>query len=427
MDTYLVGGAVRDELLGLQCQDRDFVVVGQTPEAMLARGFKAVGKDFPVFLHPQTGEEYALARTERKIGTGHCGFEVAADATVSLEQDLLRRDLTINAIARRLDTGELVDPLGGQADLDAGILRHASPAFTEDPLRVLRVARFAARYAGRGFVVAPETMDLMASMAAAGQLSELTPERVWGEVVRALAGPAPDVFVSVLRQCGALAAVAPEVDRLYGVPQVAEHHPEIDTGIHTQMVLAQAHRLVPGDAQVAFAALVHDLGKGLTPPDQWPRHLGHEEGGAAPVEALCARWRVPTEFRQLALAVCRHHLRAHRALESRPGSLLKLIEHVDAFRHPGRWERFILGCEADARGRLGFEDRDYAQAGLLRRAFAAAAAERAHAFVAAGQTGEQVGQSLRAARLRAIARVREGFRRAERESPASAPGRMRFG
>lgn len=419
MKTYLVGGAVRDALLGLPSKDRDYVVVGETPDAMLARGYKAVGKEFPVFLHPRTGEEYALARTERKVGQGHRGFAVVADPSVTLEDDLARRDLTINAIAEDLDTGERVAPHGGLDDLRAGVLRHVSPAFEEDPLRVLRVARFAARYAPDGFTVAPDTLALMARMVASGALAELTAERVWGEVVKALATPRPSVFLQVLRQCGALRVIAPEVDQLYGVPQVAEHHPEIDAGVHTEMVVDQAARLAPGQPQVAFAALLHDLGKGLTPASEWPRHLTHEEIGEAPVREVCARWRVPTEFRDLAVAVCVHHLTVHRAMEIRPGTALALFEAVGALRRPDRLEPFLLACEADARGRLGLEDRDYPQANRLRAAHQAALAVTSEPFRAKGKEGVALGEAIRAGRLQAIARVRHADQPSRRgPSPA---------
>lgn len=405
MQIYLVGGAVRDAWLGFPSKDRDYVVVGQTPEAMLARGFKAVGKDFPVFLHPESGEEYALARTERKTGPGYRGFAVVADPTITLEQDLLRRDLTINAIAQDA-SGQHIDPLGGLRDLEQRVLRHASPAFEEDPLRVLRVARFAARYHHLGFTVAPETKTLMARMVAAGQVDELTTERVWGELSKALAGPNPQVFLQVLRECGALARVLPEVNALYGVPQVEEHHPEIDTGVHTEMVLAQAARLAPGRLDIAFAALVHDLGKGLTAPELWPRHIDHELAGVPPVEQVCDRLRVPTAVRELALAVCEHHLTAHRCLESRPRTFLKLFDALGAFRRPARLEAFVLACEADARGRKGLEDRQYPQADLLRRAFAAAASVTAQSALDRGLTGPAIGEAMRRDRLRAITQVR---------------------
>lgn len=408
MRKYLVGGAVRDELLGRASKDRDYVVVGETPQAMLARGYKAVGKDFPVFLHPTSGEEYALARTERKVGRGHCGFEVVADPSVTLEDDLARRDLTINAIAKDLDTGEMVAPHGGLEDLRSGILRHVSPAFEEDPLRVLRVARFAARYADLGFQVAPETMGLMSAMVVRGDLDELTAERVWGEVSKALTCPRPSVFLQVLRQCGALKVVAPEVDKLYGVPQVEEHHPEIDTGIHTEMVVDQAARLAPGNAEVAFAALVHDLGKGLTPPEEWPKHHKHEENGVGPVLELCARWKVPTDYRALATAVCEHHLTAHRAMEIRPGTFLTLFEKVGAIRRPNRLEPFLLACEADARGRLGLEERHYPQTERLRQAHRAALSVSSQPYREAGKTGIELGEAIKAGRLQAIARVRAG-------------------
>ena len=412
MKKYLVGGAVRDELLGRPSKDRDYVVVGQTPETMLAQGYKAVGKDFPVFLHPVSGEEYALARTERKVGKGHCGFEVVADPTVTLDDDLARRDLTINAIAKDLDTGALVAPHGGLEDLKKGILRHVSPAFEEDPLRVLRVARFAARYADLGFSVAPETLSLMGRMAARGDLDELTAERVWGEVSKALTCPRPSVFLQVLRQCGALKAIAPEVDRLYGVPQVEEHHPEIDTGIHTEMVVDQAARLAPGNAEVAFAALVHDLGKGLTPEEEWPKHHKHEENGVQPVLEVCARWKVPADYRALAAAVCEHHLTAHRAMEIRPGTFLSLFENLGVIRRPDRLEPFLMACEADARGRLGLEDRHYPQTDLLRRAHQAALSVTSEPYREAGKTGIELGQAIRIGRLEAISRVRAASRSA---------------
>ena len=420
MQHYLVGGAVRDELLGQSVKDRDYVVVGETPAAMLERGFKPVGKGFPVFLHPTTSEEYALARTERKVGAGHCGFEVVADPSVTLEDDLLRRDLTINAIARDLSTGSLVDPHRGVEDLRAGLLRHVSGAFQEDPLRVLRVARFAARYAPLGFQVAPETMALMAMMTQRGDLNELTAERVWGEVSKALKESSPEVFLQVLRRCGALAVIAPEIDVLYGVPQVAEHHPEIDTGIHTEMVVAQAARLAPGDARVAFAAMTHDLGKGLTPANEWPRHLKHEENGVVPVEALCKRWKVPNEFRELAVNVCRHHLTAHLALEIRPGTTLDLFVEVGAMRQPEKLEPFILACEADARGRLGLENRDYPQSQALRDAHAAALSITAAPYVAAGKVGVEVGKAVEMGRRQAIAVLRNN-RKAQAQGRGPKP------
>lgn len=420
MKTYLVGGAVRDSLLSHPVKDRDFVVVGQTPDAMLAAGFKPVGKDFPVFLHPETSDEYALARTEKKVGRGHTGFEVVADPSVSLEDDLSRRDLTINAIAQDEATGELVDPYGGVADLKAGILRHVSPAFAEDPLRVLRVARFAARYADRGFTVAPQTMELMTQMVDSGELADLTAERVWGEVSKALSCAKPSVFFSTLRQCGALAVIAPEIEALYGVPQPEEHHPEIDSGIHTEMVVDQAAQLAPGNIPVVFAALVHDLGKGLTPKELWPKHVDHEKNGEAPVRELCARWKVPTAYKNLSVSVCVYHLHSHRALEMRPGSLLDLLENIGAIRQPEKLENFLLACEADARGRLGFEDRPYPQADYLRAVQNAAMKVVAAPYLEAGKQGLELGQAIRVGRLEAITQVRK-----EHASPASARPKMK--
>jgi len=361
MRIYLVGGAVRDQLLGRAVADRDYVVVGATPQQMLARGFRAVGKDFPVFLHPQTQEEYALARTERKTGHGYHGFAFHAEPTVTLEQDLARRDLTINAMARS-DDGTLVDPFGGAQDLQARLLRHVSPAFAEDPVRVLRVARFAARYATLGFRIAAPTLALMRAMVEAGEVDHLVAERVWQETRKALTEPTPAAFVRALRDCGALRRVLPEVDALYGVPQRAEFHPEIDTGTHVELVLDMAAELAPGDDIVAFCALTHDLGKALTPAAELPRHVMHEQRGLAPLRALCARLKVPAEHAALAALVCRHHLEAHRAFELRPATVLKLIEQLDALRRPERLTRFLLACEADQRGRHGHAQDRYAQA-----------------------------------------------------------------
>ena len=400
MDIYLVGGAVRDKLLGLPLKDRDWVVVGATPEAMSARGYKMVGADFPVFLHPDTKEEYALARTERKSGRGYKGFTVYAGADVSLEQDLARRDLTINAMAED-DSGRLIDPFHGADDLKRGILRHVSPAFAEDPLRVLRVARFAARF---GFAVAVETMALMQEIVAAGEMEMLVAERVWSELERALGEKLPVRFFEVLRECGALKRLMPELDALFGVPQPPEHHPEIDTGVHTFMVLAQAARLST-DARVRFAALVHDLGKGTTPVAQWPKHHGHEQRSVALVRAVCERFRVPNEFRDLAILVARYHAHCHRAVELRDDTLLETLEALDAFRRPERVEAFVLACEADARGRTGYEDRPYPQADIFRRAFAAARAVDT-AALAAGRSGPEIGAAIRNARIGAIRTIR---------------------
>ena len=404
MRIYLVGGAVRDRLLGLDVADRDFVVVGATPEEMRAAGYRPVGKDFPVFLHPRTQEEYALARTERKTGRGYHGFAVDADPSVTLEQDLERRDLTINAMAID-ERGEVVDPFGGRRDLEQRLLRHVSPAFVEDPVRVLRVARFAARYAPLGFRIADETRALMRRMVEDGEVDHLVAERVWAEMRKALAEPAPSAFLRALRACGALRAILPEVDALYGVPQRAEFHPEVDTGVHVELVLDQAARLAPGDDLVGWCALVHDLGKALTPTDELPRHVMHEQRGVAPLRALAARLKVPAEHAALGELVCRFHLDAHRAFELRPETVLKLLESLDAFRRPERVARFLLACEADKRGRLGRADDAYPQAAYLREAHAAARAIDAAPFVAQGLSGEKIGEAVRAARRRAIEAV----------------------
>ncbi|MBZ4040062.1 multifunctional CCA addition/repair protein [Novilysobacter selenitireducens] len=403
MEVYLVGGAVRDALLGLPPGDRDFVVVGQTQDAMEAAGFKPVGRDFPVFLHPDTGEEHALARTERKSGRGHRGFVVDADPSVTLEEDLGRRDFTINAIARRED-GTLVDPFGGAGDIEARVLRHVGEAFVEDPLRVLRAARFMARFAPLGFSVAPETMALMRRMVEFGELAELTPERVWQELRRALAAPAPSAFIRTLRDCGALAVVLPEVDALYGIPQRAEYQPEVDTGTHVELVCDMAARLAPGDDIVGFAALVHDLGKALTPSEVLPGHIGHERAGVAPLRALCERLRVPTAHRQLAEAACREHLNVHRFDQLRASTVHDLIARCDGFRRPERIDPLATVCEADARGRTGLEEREYPQGDALRASHAAACAVKSN-DVAEGLSGPAIGEALRRARIQAIAQA----------------------
>ncbi len=406
MDTYLVGGAIRDELLGLPPGDRDWVVVGATPQQMLDAGFRPVGRDFPVFLHPHTGEEHALARTERKSGRGHRGFVVDADPSVTLEQDLQRRDFTINAIARDA-SGAVVDPYGGTADIQRRVLRHVGPAFAEDPLRVLRAARFMARLAPLGFELAPETLALMRQMVEGGELDTLVPERVWQELRKALAAARPSAFLSTLRACGALAVVLPEVDALYGVPQRAEFHPEVDTGVHQQMVSDMAAALAPGDDLVGFAALTHDLGKALTPAHVLPRHIGHEAAGLEPLARLCLRLRIPTAHRQLAQAVCREHLNVHRLAELRDATVLELLERCDAFRQPDRVARIALCCEADKRGRLGHEQADYPQGAELQRLHAAAAAVNARDLVLGeGLGGPQIGRALRKARIAAISAAR---------------------
>jgi tRNA nucleotidyltransferase (CCA-adding enzyme) len=404
MDIYLVGGAVRDRLLGLAPGDRDFVVVGATVEQMLAAGYRQVGRDFPVFLHPDTGEEHALARTERKSARGHTGFVVHADPSVTLQDDLRRRDFTINAIAERED-GALVDPFGGARDIEDRVLRHVGEAFVEDPLRVLRAARFMARFAPLGFTIAPETLALMRDMAAGGELAELAPERVWQELAKALRSRKPSAFLRSLREADALAAVLPEVDALYGVPQRAEFHPEVDTGTHVELVCDMAATLAPGDDLVAFAALTHDLGKALTPQDELPRHVQHERRGVAAVVALCERLRVPSEHRELAVIACREHLNVHRIDELKPATVHELIARCDGFRKPQRISQLATVCEADARGRAGLEDKPYPQADTLRRLHAAAMQIRA-AGVAAGLEGPAVGEALRKARIAAIAAAR---------------------
>ncbi|MCF6338137.1 MAG: multifunctional CCA addition/repair protein [Gammaproteobacteria bacterium] len=399
MKIYLVGGAVRDTLLGFEPKEHDWVVVGATPEQLTSQGYKQVGKDFPVFLHPKTREEYALARTERKTAPGYHGFAMHAAPDVTLEEDLLRRDLTINAIAQTAD-GQLIDPFNGQQDLADKQLRHVSPAFSEDPIRILRVARFAARFAHLGFVIAPETRKLMRDMVNTGEVDTLVAERVWTETKRALSEKTPACFFEVLRECGALAILFPEIERLFGVPQPEKHHPEIDTGLHTLMVLEQAARLSP-DTRVRFAALLHDLGKGTTPKEQWPKHIAHEERGVPLVEDLCQRLRVPKSYQELAVAVTRYHLHYHRAAELKPATLLKLFNALDIFRRPERFELFILACEADSRGRTGFENAHFDQPDILRRARDAAASVTAKKLV--GEfTGAAIGEELKRLRQQAI-------------------------
>jgi tRNA nucleotidyltransferase (CCA-adding enzyme) len=401
MKIYLVGGAVRDELLGLPVKERDWVVVGAQPQELLDRGYRPVGKDFPVFLHPQTNEEYALARTERKTGPGYHGFDTRFSPDVTLEQDLERRDLTLNAIAKDGDTGALIDPFGGANDLRNRVLRHVSNAFVEDPVRVLRAARFAARFAPLGFTVAPATLQLMRDIAAKGELQALVAERVWQEMYKALQMPAPWKFFEVLREAEALPVIFPEIAALFGVPQPEKWHPEIDSGVHTMMAVEQACRLST-DPIVRFAALVHDLGKGTTPPDEWPRHVAHEQRSVPLIEKLCARLRIPNAFRDVAVLVGRHHLVMHKADEVRPSTLLDLLEHLDAFRRPDRVEQFILACEADARGRKGLEDRDYPQAEFVRRAHAAARSVSLVEAAREGLSGEQIAQRMHQERVKAI-------------------------
>ncbi|WP_281556282.1 multifunctional CCA addition/repair protein [Thalassomonas sp. RHCl1] len=404
LDTYLVGGAVRDQLLGREVTERDYLVVGATPEQMLDLGFMPVGKDFPVFLHPKTKEEYALARTERKQGQGYTGFVCYADSDVTIEEDLKRRDLTVNAMAMS-DSGEIIDPYNGQQDLNNKVLRHVSDAFVEDPLRVLRVARFAARYYQYGFSVAPETLALMAEISASGELQQLTAERVWKEMQRSLDEENPEVFFLVLRQCGALKELFPELDILWGIPNPERWHPEICSGLHTMMVLAQSVKL-SNKTSVRFASLCHDLGKGLTEEETLPSHPGHETSGLPLVEAVCQRFKIPNDCKRLALKVCEFHLMCHKAFQLDEHRILKLFNQLDAWRKAEEFEDFLLSCEADYKGRLGFEDKTYPQAAYLRAAAKAASAINAKAFVEQGLKGLEIKKAIDAARLAAIGEVK---------------------
>jgi tRNA nucleotidyltransferase (CCA-adding enzyme) len=398
---YLVGGAVRDALLGLPVKERDWVVVGSTRDELLGLKYREVGRDFPVFLHPDSHEEYALARLERKVSPGYRGFAVEFGPQVTLEEDLARRDLTINAIAKAED-GSLLDPYNGQSDLRDRVLRHVSPAFIEDPVRILRVARFAARFASLGFHVAPETMALMRAMVERGEVNALVAERVWQETEKALHEPGAGVFFKVLRECGALKVIYPEIDALFGVPQPEKWHPEIDTGVHTLMVLDQAVRLST-DVTVRFAALVHDLGKATTPHAEWPGHKGHEERSVALIEALSERLRLPGEYRDLSVIVARYHGNVHRAFELRPKTILGILEKTDAFRRPERFAQALLACEADSRGRLGLENIPYPQREYLQAARDAAAAIKPTPQDIAEHAGPQIAERLHARRLEAIA------------------------
>lgn len=410
MKTYLVGGAVRDALLNRPVKDRDYVVVGATPQMMLAAGYQQVGKDFPVFLHPESKEEYALARTERKSGTGYHGFEVHFGTDVTLEEDLLRRDLTVNAIATD-EKGKHIDPYGGLDDIKNKLLRHVSPAFAEDPLRVLRVARFAARYAHLGFSIAQETMRLMSTLATSGELASLVPERVWQETERVLAEQDAQVYFQVLHECGALAVIFPEIHALFGVPQRPEYHPEVDTGIHTLLSLKQAC-LVRASTAVRFAVLVHDLGKALTPVAELPKHHQHEKRGVAPVQQLCSRLKVPKGYEKLAVAVCEYHLKCHRVFELSPKKIIKLLKDLDGFRNPQRVADFVQACECDAKGRTGLENRPYPQAQYLLDCLAASqsvsikdlpAAQR-EKFLENGQ-GQKIAEAIHKLRIQAVTQV----------------------
>jgi len=399
MQVYLVGGAVRDERLGISHKERDWCVVGATPDELLSGGYKRVGKDFPVFLHPDTGEEYALARTERKTAPGYHGFTFDFSVDVTIEEDLLRRDLTINAIAKD-DDGNLIDPYGGLQDIENRVLRHVSDAFNEDPVRILRVAKFAARFSDLGFTIADETMTLMRDMVSNGEVDALVPDRVWKETEEALLNRNSRVFFDVLRECGALQKLLPEVDQLFGVPQPEKWHPEIDTGLHTLMVLDQAEAL-SDKLDVRYAALTHDLGKGNTPRSELPSHPGHEIRGCKLIRQISDRLPVPKASRDLALIVAEFHTHCHRALELRDKTIVKLLEKTDAFRRPERFERFLLACEADARGRTGLENRPYPQADYLRGAHAAAAAIDSGA-IAKQHEGSKIPAAIEKARQRAV-------------------------
>lgn len=406
MQVYLVGGAVRDHLLGHPYHEKDYVVVGATPEQLLAEGYQPVGKDFPVFLHPKTKEEYALARTERKSGMGYHGFQFFTDTTVKLEDDLIRRDLTINAMAMD-ENGTVYDPYGGQQDLERKILRHVSDAFIEDPLRVLRVARFAARYAAYGFKIADETIQLMKNIAKTGELDTLTPERVWKETSRALMEDQADVYFQTLKECDALKILFPEIDALFGVPQRPEYHPEIDCGIHTLMALKEACKANYA-LEVRFAVLVHDLGKALTPVEELPRHIMHEERGLKPVTDVCDRLKVPTLLKNLALIVCKEHLKCHQAKNLKPGTLWRLLQRLDVLRKPEKVEAFVQACECDARGRLGLETRPYPQAKYILNAMEIVRNIRAQDLPSDIQ-GAEIGEMLIQYRIEALAKYKEQY------------------
>lgn len=407
MEIFLVGGAIRDQLLEFPVTERDWVVVGATPEEMLKKGYRAVGKDFPVFLHPETHDEYALARTEKKTAPGYKGFIVHAEPDVCLEDDLKRRDLTINAMAQFPD-GRIFDPFGGQRDLEAKLLRHISMAFCEDPVRVLRVARFTARYAHLGFRVAPETIQLMQQMVLEGEVDHLVPERVWAETVKALAEQSPTAYFRTLRDCNALARIFPEIDRLFGVPQPEKYHPEIDTGLHSLLSLDQAVKLSAKPA-VRFATLVHDLGKAATPKQQWPSHHGHEAAGLDILEAFCQRLRVPNQYKKLAANVMRYHTHCHKAMELRPGTITDLLTSLGAFKTNNNLTDFLTACEADAKGRTGLENHPYPQAGFLAKAQQAAMSVDTSDIFNKGLRGSEIGQAIHELRSRAIAAFKQSY------------------
>ena len=401
MEIYLVGGAVRDKLLGLPVKERDWVVIGEKPDSMLKQGFRPVGKDFPVFLHPKTHEEYALARTERKTAPGYKGFAIHAAPDVSLEQDLIRRDLTINAMALT-PQGQLIDPYGGQRDLEQRLFRHISPAFAEDPVRILRVARFAARYAHLGFTLAEETRNLMQVMVETGEVDHLVPERVWAELFKALSEKMPSEFFNTLKACAALAKIFPELNCLFGVPQPEKHHPEVDTGVHAMLSLEQAARL-SSSPEVRFAALVHDLGKGVTPKASWPHHYGHETLGLPVLESLCTRLRVPNSFKVLAMRVMQYHTHSHRAFELRASTITDMLAALGAYKVGHKLPEFLQACEADAKGRTGFENTLYPQAELLRGAARVASSVDTSSILNGELKGAHIGEAIRRLRIKAVA------------------------
>lgn len=405
MQIFLVGGAVRDQLLNLPIKDRDWVVVGSSPSEMLKKGFTQVGQDFPVFLHPSTREEYALARKERKQGAGYTGFVCDSGEHVTLEEDLLRRDLSINAMALA-ENGQLIDPYDGQTDLQKKVLRHVSPAFIEDPLRVLRVARFAARFHHLGFTVAQETLDLMTELTQSGELDHLVAERICQETLRALSEKSPRIYFEVLRQVGALKALFPEIDRLFGIPQPEKYHPEIDCGLHTMMVLEQASNLSE-DVTIRFAALMHDLGKACTDQNQWPHHYGHEKLGLKPIKQLCDRIRIPNALKELSLLVSEYHTHIHKALELKAQTVLKVLKNCDAFRRPERFEAMLVCAKADSRGRTGYEDIDYPQAAYFKKALLLAQTIQAQALVKQGYKGKALGEKIDQDRIQIIAQLKQ--------------------
>ncbi len=403
MEKYLVGGAVRDHLLGLPIIEKDWVVIGETPESMVKQGFHLVGKDFPVFLHPKSHDEYALARTERKTALGYKGFAVHASPDITLEEDLIRRDLTINAMAMT-SLGDIIDPYGGQKDLQNKVFRHISPAFSEDPVRILRIARFAARFGHLGFTIAEETLSLMKSMVNSGEIDALIPERVWAELFKALKEQSPTHFFYTLKKCSALKKIIPEIDRLFGVPQPEKYHPEIDTGIHALLSLEQASKLTDSP-EVRFAALTHDLGKGFSPKEHWPSHHGHENNGLPVLEGLCARLRIPHTFKSLAMQVMQYHTHCHKAFELKASTLTDMLTALNAFKPNSSLEAFILACIADARGRTGFEDVAYPQADLLTLAAKAGSNIDKSKALNGKLQGADIGRTLRDLRIKAVAEV----------------------